>query len=116
MKKRTRDPEDLITFKKVGGGSLRMQGQIIKPGQTFKAHPDDIPESFRDVIVPLESIKKDDEEEDQYEVAEEEYTMKARPYGGYYDVFDSQGKMINPKGLRRQAALNLIAEIKGKKE
>jgi len=46
-----------IRFRKMGGGSLRYNGKIIKPREVFEAYPDEIPSVFMDVIVPLDELK-----------------------------------------------------------
>ncbi len=43
---------ELLKWRKVGGGSVRINGRIIKPNEVFLAMEDDLPHSFRDVIVP----------------------------------------------------------------
>ncbi len=42
---------ELLKWRKVGGGSVRINGQIIKPNEVFLAMEDDLPDTFRDVIV-----------------------------------------------------------------
>lgn len=108
---RTNKADELIRYKKIGGGSLRMGGKIIKPNQVFTARPMDIPKAFSDVIIPLDKLP---EEEEPIEPVKEEFTLEAREYGGYFDVINSAGVKMNEKALRRQAALDLITELKGK--
>jgi hypothetical protein len=102
-----------IWFQKKGGGSLRIFGRIIKPNEKFKARPQDIPESFKDIIVPLE----------KYDVAEEVsvkqpaklvnpvYTSKLREGTDLYDVVDSKGKVLNDKALPKDVADRLISDL-----
>jgi|GEM_PF-1876561 len=40
-------------WRKIGGGSLRWRGQIIKPNQIFRAVEEDLPKAFRKQIVPV---------------------------------------------------------------
>ena len=109
---RTRE-SGVIRWKKIGGGSLRFPNRIIKPGEIFHAHPDDIPVSFRDTVVPLDKIPEDVDGE-FLEVKDVEYEIKPRGYGGYFDVFNKNtGKQMNPKALREEAANELKAELEG---
>jgi len=111
MKRTTKPKEDeskkgMIEWKKLGGGSLRINGKIIKPNQKFWARPEDISETFRDVIRPLKDIPE--KEEEKITVAALEYSYKKRATSNYYDVFDAGGKKVNEKALTRQKALDLI--------
>ena len=49
-----------IRWRKEGGGSFRTKingkDRIIKPGETFRALPEEIPLAFRDVVVPLDKV------------------------------------------------------------
>ena len=124
---RTNNAEGTIKWRKEGGGSFRMaSGKIIKPGQVFLARPDEIPEGFLDTVVPLEDSPdipvtpvrgvrarpagKKDPDELTIEVAKTEYLLKSRG-GGWYDVVDSNDKVLNTKALKRQAALDLIKSL-----
>ena len=100
-----------IRFKKTGGGSLRLGGKIYKPNQTFMAYPYEIPDAFKDVIVPVDPNAVAREEEKKFLGKTHEYTLKARSSGGYYDVVDSNGKVKNEKALRHAAALDLIRSL-----
>ena len=42
--------DELTTFKKIGGGALRFENRIIKPGQLFKARLQDIPKVFLNTL------------------------------------------------------------------
>jgi hypothetical protein len=109
---RTKKTEDgKIKWVKQGGGSFRMtSGKIIKPGQTFFAHPNDIPEGFRDTIVPLDKLPP--ETSDTIDVVKTEYKVQQRGESNlWYDVVDGEGKVINEKALKRTAALELIKAL-----
>jgi len=106
---RTKGKEnDKERFRKIGGGSLRIGGKIIKPNQVFLAYPHEISEAFRDVVTPLDSNTFVKEEEKKVDSKKHEYILKARGVGGWYDVIDSNGKVKNEKALKREAALALI--------
>ena len=113
MERRKEEPE--IKWKKVGGGSLRLNGKIIKPGQIFKAKASDISANFRDVVIPLESIPgvvtAPDLPDPEIKAVELEYKLKARGTGGWYDVVDKNGKVLNEKALKKDIAEKLIKDL-----
>ena len=77
---------DEIRWKKIGGGSLRFKGRIIKPGQVFRAKADEIPQSFRDVVVPLQEIPgQKSPAPPEHEVVEPVYTAKPRGGGQWQE-------------------------------
>ena len=86
-------------------------GRIIKPNQTFYAHLDEIPEAFRDVIVPVDGLPEEEQEitlatATGYEVQERVNTK------GWHDVVNLiSGKPINEKALRKDEAEKLLAEL-----
>lgn len=46
--------EGKIQWKKLGRGFFRLPNRIIKPGDVFWARPNEIPQAFRDTIVPVD--------------------------------------------------------------
>jgi len=99
-----------IQWKKIGGGSLRLNGRIIKPGQIFDAKPSDIPTGFRDVVVPLEPIRE--KAEPPIEVIKVEYTLKQRGKSPlWFDIVDSNDKVLNEKALKKAEAEQLIVDL-----
>lgn len=127
-----------VKYKKIGGGSLRINGQIIKPNQTFYAYPhqlsawenvvdclepDKLPENehYEDVtrfkLEPKENQReyKDDEKiadkDEAMEKSDDEFDIKDRGRG-WYDVVNVQsGKAINENALRIQEAKDLKATL-----
>jgi len=97
---------DTIRWVKQGGGSLRIKGRIIKPGQRFDARLEDIPEAFRDVCIPLDKFVPEPEE--NLVAVGTEYKLKQRGTSTWYDVVDGNGKVLNEKAMRRTEALELI--------
>ena len=102
-----------IRWKKIGGGSLKLGGRLIKPEQIFKANPDEIPEAFRDVIIPLDEIKEKQLSEEAIPDGKiAEYTLQPRANSKlWFDVVDSQGKVLNEKALKKEVAEKLIADL-----
>jgi len=111
---RTKKAVELITWKKLGGGSVYLKNRIIKPGQVFQATVDEIPVGARDVIVPVDAVemKKADPKAEVLEKADLEYFLNKRS-AGYYDVVDAEGKVQNEKALREGPAKELIETLMG---
>lgn len=110
---RTKSNKDVIRWRKTGGGSFRMAGgkKIIKPGQVFSARLDQIPVAFRDVIIPVDgAIFIEKEKQEKIEVPEPEFKVNHRGVG-WYDVLDNEGKAINDKALKKEAAWNLLKSL-----
>lgn len=114
--KRTKDNEGREHFQKIGGGSLRLPGRIIKPNQKFWAFPHELPANARDVIISLgtgEPLKKVEKEAPVVEeVKAHEYTLKHRS-GGYYWIVDSNGKVVGEEALKKDEAQALIDQLEG---
>jgi len=107
--KRTKTNKDKIWWIKKGGGSFRMKSRIIKPNQKFQAYPHEIPQGFRDNVLPLEDYE---EEHIEITVPAVAYTAKKREGSNWYDVLDGQGKQVNEKALSgRQKALDFIKSL-----
>lgn len=131
-----------VRWLKTGGGSLRLKtGKIIKPNEKFSACPEEIPEAFRDIVVPIGDLPKEvpivsetefkieDREVEATEVEEVpggaavgtedmvehegEPTHKIKDRGrGWYDVVNvATGKPINDSGLREDAAKELLESL-----
>ncbi len=115
MERRNFGTEKVIKWKKVGGGSLRFDGRIIKPGQIFEASAAAIPAGFRDVVIPLESIPGDTSSPKPPKIdakpIEVEYKLKSRGSGGWFDVVDKNGKTLNEKALKKDIAEKLIKDL-----
>ena len=103
------DQPEILRWRKTGGGTFRMgNGKIIKPNQVFSATVEDIPEGFRHMIVPADGSV--DEVDQPLEITQEIYAIRsASP--GWYNVVDSQEKVINEKMLRQDAAKELVQSL-----
>ena len=104
--------EEKIWFQRRGGGSslVRINGRrrIIKPNEKFQAFLSEIPETVRDVLVPLSSVKVG--EVDKIEVVKPVYTLKFKG-GGWFDVIAPNGKVMNDKSLRQAEAEAFIEKL-----
>jgi len=104
-----------VRWKKTGGGSFRMADEkgnqrIIKPGQTFSAYPHEIPQAFRDVVIALSTLPEN-KPPPPITAVEPVYTLKSRGSGGWYDVVNPNGKVLNEKALKKEDAEKLIADL-----
>jgi hypothetical protein len=107
-------------FKKLGGGSflttIEGKQRIIKRNQEFHCRPEDIPDNFRDAVVPLdgsggERISDLEPQSTASPPVPLEYFVKPKG-GGFYDVVDKDGKIQNQKGLREDKAKELIESLR----
>jgi len=116
--------EKAVQWIKKGGGSLRIDGKIIKPGQKFSALPSSIPKGFRDLIKPLEPIPYVIPEPGAkkasapipipktIKVTEAAYKVEPRPNSKtWFDVVDAQGKKLNEKALTQEIANQLVEDL-----
>lgn len=93
-----------IRFKKTSG-VLYYQGHKIKAGQTFRAFPEDIPESLRDTCVPLDPIDETPPK------SATKFEIRHKTAGWYNVVEISSGKPINEKSLRQAEAEKLLEDL-----
>lgn len=99
-----------LHWKKVGGGVLRIDGQIIKPNQEFWATMESIPKSFMDCLICLEGTKKIEEvkaaDKKERETPEELYTIESAG-SGLFNLVNANGKPINDQPLSKKEAKEL---------
>lgn len=110
--KRTTETEE-IRWQKIGGGSFNMGNRIIKPGQYFFAKLEDIPEGFRDVVVPSDGRTVETIEEEKVEEvdsADVEYFLKHRG-GGWYNIVDADDKVISESAMKKEAAEEYLKSL-----
>jgi len=108
MERTKKKDDELIRWKKTGGGSFRMKNRIIKPGQVFSARLSEIPDAFRHIIIPLDKLPED--VDDTLKSIDNEYSIQHRS-GKWYDVVDGNKKVINEKAMSREKALELIKSL-----
>jgi len=113
------DPE--ILWKKIGGGTFRMaSGRIIKPNQTFRARLSQIPVGFRDVIIPQEPVPAGQlssknrgnipEVVSQGKIPKYKLALRGNSKT-WYDILDENGKVLNEKGMSKEAAEKLLHDL-----
>ena len=112
IKKVGTEEDGQIKWKKTGGGSFRLRNRFIKPGETFLARPDEIPQSFRDMIVPLGAIPA------TTPAAQVKRTKKSvwevQPRGkskSQFDVVNEFGKKMNEAVLTKEKAEQLAKDL-----
>jgi hypothetical protein len=126
--KSVESPIQKIRYKKIGGGSLRLNlsgvNKIIKQNETFSAYPNEIPKAFKDTCIPLDAAQETKVATAQKPIpAKVTFTMqvstkkitiekegKKRQVAGY-DVVDGMGKVINDKPLTKEVAERLINDL-----
>lgn len=117
-KKKEEEPKPLL-WQKIGRGSLRMFGRIIKPGERFEAYPNEIPEAFRDVIRCLDEEGLKATINNPAAAAPpkpKEKLYKIAPSGvrGWFVVINiKSGKQASPTKLRKEAAMTLADTLNG---
>ncbi len=102
--------EGLLHWKKVGGGSFRLKGKIIKPLETFWAAQDDIPDVFLKNLVLMEDSPAPTVVRTRRLKEETVYNLYNRG-GGWYDIVDINGKVLNEKSLRIDDAKKLLESL-----
>ena len=110
---RTIQPAGKLQWRKIGGGSLRLFGRIIKPNERFFAFTDEIPPSFRSSVVCLDEVKMKQQEtqtREKLEKPEELYTLKHKG-GGKWDIVDEEGKALNEAPLSKARAAELLSAL-----
>jgi hypothetical protein len=96
-----------LRWRNAGGGTLRLRDRrVIKPGETFLAADDEVPRAFRDTIKLIDDVKP----EKPVEAVKVTYTIKTKP-GGWCDILDDRGKVVNEKSMKRNAAEELIRTL-----
>ncbi len=100
-------------WRKIGGGSFRMPNRIIKPGQIFRAWPDEIPKAFRDVCQPVDGdviFEFDKKGKTPIPGLKAKFTLF--PKGNdLFDVVNAQGKVLNDSPLPKSVAEGLIRDL-----
>lgn len=98
-----------IRWKKIGGGSFRMQsGRIIKPQEVFTASEDEIPKAFRDVVIPLDELPK----EPPLEIVDPGFEIRSSG-PGWYKIYSKDGKCLTDKAMRQAEAQAKLQELVG---
>ena len=110
-------------YRKLGGGSLRLniggKHRIIKPNEVFTAYPEEIPDAFLKSLQEVSGVQRTTKKIIKEEVpnVKEEETSKESKYTavylqtGWWNVVDSEGKIVNESKLRKAKAEELIQQL-----
>jgi len=117
---RTRRPEVVVKstklrWQKIGGGSLRWNGRIIKPQEIFYADKEELPVSFLDTLVCLESEEVQEAAAITSKITiipEASYELKKADKGkNLWNVVNSEGKTLNESPLSKESAEELLIAL-----
>jgi len=106
-------------WKKIGGASFHANigghVRIIKPGQVFAAKPEEIPEGFKDMLIPVDPKHLAEMQLQGEKLAEKNapkllYRLQPKG-GGWWDVVNEDGKIQNEKALREDDAKKLLDNL-----
>jgi hypothetical protein len=101
-----------IWWRKIGGGSFRIHGKIIKPNEKFKAASSEIPKAFRNVVIPLENIPEVSQPSKAVVPGKIPiYQLKQKERAGWFDIVNEHGKAINEKPLKEEDAVQLLNDL-----
>ena len=101
-----------IWYRKVGGGSLRFGNRIVKPGEKIQLDPSEVKPAWKDLLIPLSEVPVKKEAPIKLDITKSAYSLKQRGEGGlWWDVVDSQGKVVNDKALRKEKAEEYIKDM-----
>jgi len=116
--------DEPIRYKKIGRGSFHFNGKIIKPNQVFLARPSQISKSFKDLIIPLDSVPQASSSPEPQVIPHAvvpEYKVEPRGKSLYlFDVLMKIGaeedgtpkyKVLNEKGLKREVADEFVRDL-----
>lgn len=121
------------SWRKIGGGSLRLPGRIIKPNQVFQADRSELPDLFMKYLVPVGAEAEKAMKAERYEAPIDEKNIQIPEYKkvkvsgssefikeetgkGWFDVKDNEGKKVNEKSLREKEADALIEDLSDSEE
>lgn len=104
-----------LQYRKTGGGLLRILGKYVKPGDTFEAYPEQIPEGFKDLIKCIsDKATQEQATKSLLKVYSKEflYEVVADKSKGWFNVVNSvTQKTINEKTLKQEDAEKLCATL-----
>jgi len=98
---------------------LRLRNmRYVRSGEIFEARVEDIPEAFRDTVIPLNPVllkeaveKKEEEILEIVKKTSNNYSIRPRATGTWVDVVDMNGKKINEKALKLSDAEGLLKKL-----
>lgn len=103
-----------LQWKKIGGGALYWNNQIIKPGQLFFANREDLPKAFLSSLECMnpEKLKELDEAiAKETQTPEILYVLKKVKNTNLYNVINSENKAINEEPLSKEDAEEMLTAM-----
>lgn len=108
----TETEEGQIKWKKTGGGSFKLRNRFIKPGETFYARPDEIPQSFRDMVVPLGALPPAVSAPQVKRTKKSVWEVQPRGKSkSQFDVVNEAGKKMNEAVMTKEKAEALANDL-----
>ena len=111
------DKNRAIKWKNAGGGTLRLfisgRTRIIKPMEIFSATAYEVPEAFRDSVIPLDKVPEIPKPDKVKGVAAAYEVVPRGKSKSMFDVVDRFGKRINEKPLSKDVANQLKQDLEG---
>ena len=105
-----------IWYRKEGGGSAKLfiagRKVMIKPGQKFKALPDEIPVNFRDNILPMDAEQANRAKEvSSVKGVSPTFDVRQATKEGEFHVVNKSGNIITDDPMSLDEAKKLIKEL-----
>jgi hypothetical protein len=115
MKRTRTSDENMIKWKKTGGGTFRLyNGKIVKKNEVFFAPIHLIPKAFRDTVKPVDKegidIINQEKKEVPLEGKSHVYSLQS-PAKGWWNIVDGNGKVLNEKSLREAVAKEMLKTL-----
>lgn len=98
----------MVTFKNLGSSPYPLTPERnIKPGETFQAPLEAVPELFRDIIKPLTPIANM-----PVKIVNKVYTLEPdEDKPGFYFIVDDKDKRVSENSLEKKEATALIKSL-----
>lgn len=110
--------KQLVTYRKIGGGSCIVNNRMIKPNETFRALPSDIRDAFRDLFVvvqkaeeeetPKQEYKKPEGVKETFSLVHDETSTKKRPL---FHIVSNLGKQLTEESLEKEEAEQMLKAV-----
>lgn len=106
--------KEKVRFQKLGGGSFRLPGRIIKPNQFFWAYPEEIPQAFRDSVKPVDDKLVFEGKSEKQEIAQTEsvepHYYKHHKGGGVFDIYREGDDKLMSSGIKGKEEADRILD------
>jgi len=110
------EESQLVTYRKIGGGSFNLKNRIIKPNETFTALPSDIPKAFLNALIVVTPAEKQEEPNVNFQKPEgfkevfslkkdEENSTQKNPM---FHIVSNTGKQITEESLEKEEAEQML--------